>query len=383
MSIFETKKLRLITKSPIHIGGIEQKITRFEFIHQGQYIYPVSEERLSIFLQKKNLISEYVSAIERDGNRFNLIEFFRNQRINLKVEDMEELSNKRKIKVLADVSRMQDFKPFIRDGFGIPYIPGTSIKGVIRTAIFYNTLKNFKQNDFEQFKKIIEQKISNDIDADYKKKRKKQLFQWANEKWLEDFVLGNKRRSPNTDWLRMLHVSDAYSPNNIETVLIPVNILKKENSWIYKREYSGQNTTIWVECIPENTVFEFEVVWDKRLTDDFKSNNGNIDLPDNLESILDSINQWARDIFDFEKEFARGNTLENWYKNAISNFRIGFGSGMVSTTVAILLSEDLRKKVRNYAGLNRGNDIAPKSRRVWLKNNNPIPFGWAVIELLK
>jgi len=64
------------------------------------------------------------------------------------------------------------------------------------------------------------------------------------EKWLEDFVLERidsnrkaKTRCPNTDWLRMLHISDAYSSNNIETVLTPANILKKENTWTYKKEY--------------------------------------------------------------------------------------------------------------------------------------------------
>jgi len=75
--------------------------------------------------------------------------------------------------------------------------------------------------------------------------------------------------------------------------------------------------------------------------------------------------------------------LESWYKNNTSSFRIGFGSGMVSTTIAMLLDDNLRKKVRNYAGLNRGNDIAPKSRRVWVKNNNPIPFGWAMLEIIQ
>lgn len=380
MSIFETKKIRLTAKSPIHIGSVEQKITRFEFIHQGQYLYPISEDRLSVFLQKKNLIPSYVNAVEREGNRFNLADYFKNRGISLKAEDLETLSNSRKIKLLADASRMQDFKPFIRDGFGNPYIPGTSIKGVIRTALLYNAVKAFKQKDLQKFQGMIEEKISEDIDSDPKKKNKKRLFQWGNEEWLEDFVLFGKRRSPNTDWLRMLHISDAYPTGNIETVLIPASILKRENGWTYKKEYSGQNTAIWVECILENTVFEFEAVWDKRLLDDFRRHNRDIQLPDNLNAVFEGVNKWANDVFDFEKQFSKGHDLENWYKNNTSTFRVGFGSGMVSTTIAMLLNEELRKKVRNYAGLNRGQDIAPKSRRAWLKNNNLLPFGWAVME---
>ncbi len=379
--IFEKKKIRLTIKSPVHIGSVEQKITRFEFIHHGQYIYPISEERLSLFLQRKNLISSYVSTVEREGSRFSLAEFFKSKNISLKTEDLTTLSNGRQIKVLGDASRMQDFKPFIRDGFGNIYIPGTSLKGVVRTALLYNVLKNFKTTNPQEFTRRVEERIKDDINNRVNKKR---LFQWGNEKWLEGFVLGNKKESPNTDWLRMLHITDAYPLGNLETVLIPANVLKKENTgWIYKKENSGQNTTIWVECVPENTVFEFEVVWDRGLLEDFRRYNRNIQLPDNLSSVFDNLNKWSGDVFDFEKIFSRGHALENWYKNNTSNFRIGFGSGMVSTTITLLLNEDMRKKIRNYAGLNRGNDIAPKSRRIWLKNNIPLPFGWAVVEVIK
>ena len=381
MNIFETKKIRLKTKSPIHIGSYEQRISQFEFIRDGQYIYPVSEDRLAVFLQEKNLISDYVNAIEKDGNKFDLRLFFKNKKISLnKTEDLETISNKRKIKILGDASNLQEFKPFIKDGFGAVYLPGSSIKGVIRTALLYNALKTLKKDNISAFQKSVEARISEDID---KRINKKRLSQWLNEEWLEDFVLKNKSKSPNTDWLRMLHVTDAYPTGNIETVLIPANILKKESSWQYKKEHKQQNTTIWVECIAENTVFEFEISWDRRLLEDFRRHNSNIKLSDNLEALLKDINSWASDVFAFEQEFSKGHSLENWYKNNFSNFRIGFGCGMVSTTIAILLDESLRKKIRNYAGLDRGSDIAPKSRRVWLRNNTQaIPFGWAKFEVV-
>lgn len=381
MSIYETKRFRLITKSPIHIGSMEQRITRFEFIHHGQYIWPISEDKLSIFLQSKNLITSYVTAIEKEGNRFNLADFFRNKGINLKEEDLEKIS-KRKIKILSDAQGIQDLRPLIRDGFGTPYIPGTSIKGVIRTALLYNALKDLKEHNPSRFHQEIENKISADIDADHGRKNKTKFFEWANKKWFKDFILLGKRGSPNTDWLRMIHISDAYSQNKMETILIPVNILKKEKDWTYKQEPSGRPTTIWIECIPENTVFEFEAAWDKNLLEDFKRNNRDLHLPENLDGILSNINSWARDIFNFEKNLLRGHPLENWYRNNVSNFRIGFGSGMLSTTIVVLVSEDLRKKIRNYAGLNRGNDTAPKSRRVWLRSGIPIPLGWAVLEVV-
>jgi len=127
MELYEKAEFKITVKSPIHIGGFEQKITRFEFLSYGQYIYPVSENRLSLFLQKHNLISAYCAEVERLGHRFNLADFFRNKRISLNSEELENLSFGKKIKVIGEIGTIQFYRSFIRDGFGNPYIPGTSI----------------------------------------------------------------------------------------------------------------------------------------------------------------------------------------------------------------------------------------------------------------
>lgn len=376
-NIFEKKKIRLVVKSPIHIGSIEQKITPFEYIQQGQFVYQISDEKLSLFLNQKKLIDSYIAAVDREGHRFRLLNFFKNNKITLTEADLTAISGGRKTRLLGN--ELQDYRPFIRDGFGNVYIPGTSIKGVIRTAILYNVIFNFKIKDSNEFRKIVESVER----TDPKLFKKKNPFEWIQKKWLENFNLPNKSNSPNTDWLRMIHISDAYPINLRETNIIPVNILKKESSgWRYKTENSGQSTTIWVESIPQNTSFEFNIVWDKRLLEDFKTENNNNSLPKNIDEVLSNVRKWSHNIINFEKDFSKGHNLENWYKNNPANFRIGFGSGMISTTIAMLLPEELRKKIRNLAGKNKGNDIAPKSRRVWLMNNQPIPLGWAVLEVV-
>ncbi|MFN3740320.1 MAG: type III-A CRISPR-associated RAMP protein Csm5 [Thermodesulfovibrionales bacterium] len=373
-NILEKKKIRLTVKSPIHIGSVEQKLTPFEYIHQGQFVYQISDEKLALFLKQKNLINSYVAAVDRKGHRFRLLEFFKENHITLTEADLTQISGGRKTRLLGN--GLQDYRPFIRDGFGKPYIPGTSIKGVLRTAILYNVLYNYKMKDPQGFEREIIEEIEDTQPHIFKKKNP---FKWIQEKWLEDFKLSNKNNSPNTDWLRILHVSDAYPVNLRETNLIPVNILKKETGWRFKKEPSDQNTTVWIESIPQDTSFEFDIVWDKKLLNDFKAQNRTILLPQNIDEVLSNVKKWAEDIINFEKTFTKGHALENWYKDNSANFRIGFGSGMISTTIVMLLPDDLRKKIRNLAGLNRGNDIAPKSRRIWLKNNQPVPLGWAVL----
>jgi len=378
-NIFETRKIRMTLKSPVHIGSVEQKISRFEYIHNGNYIYPISEEKLSIFLQKKGLIDAYVSAVERDGSRFSMAEFFKSKSIRLQENDLISLSVNKRTRISDSTYSPNDYRTFIRDGFGNPYIPATSIKGAIRTAILYNTLLHYKNSNSSDFTQNIVNKISSTPSHLFKKSP----FLWLQEQWLEDFRLSNKNKSPHTDWLRMLHVSDAYPVNLRETNLIPVKVLKKESSgWTYKTDRSGRNMTIWIETLSVGTIIEFEISFDKRLLEDFKAENNNISLPQNIDEFLLNMRKWSDEIVNFEKGFTKGHNLENWYKSNTANFRIGFGSGMISTTMAMLLPEELRKKIRNLAGQNRGNDIAPKSRRIWENNGQTVPLGWAVVEVV-
>ena len=379
MSIFEKQKLRLTNKSPVHIGSVEQKITPFEYIEHKRYVYHLSEEKLSEFLLSTKLLNLYLNRVQNEGHRFRIHAFLKEHNISLSENKLLHLSNSRKAKLKTNALELTEYRPFIRDAFNKVYIPGTSVKGAIRTAILYHSLKEFKTKNPAGFSAQVEQRIIKDINE---RKNKKFFFQWASKKWLEGFVLGNKAGSPNTDWLRMLHVSDAYPVSPIETIVIPINILKKENTWTYKKERSGKSTTIWVEAVLENTEFEFEVLWDNKLLEEFRRANNKISLPDNLANVLQVVSDCSKDVFNFEKNFLKDSQLQNWYNKNSANFRIGFGSGMISTTIAILLDPETRKKIRNYAGLNRGNDIAPKSKRVWNNNNTLIPLGWAVLEVV-
>ncbi len=268
VDIFEKRRIKLKVLSPIYIGSGEQKLTPFEYIQQGEYVYQISDEKLSLFLKEKHLIDSYISAVDREGHRFRLLDFFIKNRITLTDTDLMNISGGRKTKLFG--TGLQDYRPFIRDGFGRVYIPGTSIKGVIRTAILYNVILNYKTKDYGEFQRNIVAPIENTDPKDFKKKN---AFEWIQKNWLQKFRLSEKSNSPHTDWLRMLHISDAYPIDPIETILIPVHILKKDaRGWRFKTEDGDQKTTIWIESLPQNTVMEFDMVWDKKLLESFEKN---------------------------------------------------------------------------------------------------------------
>lgn len=380
--VFEAKFATLKTLVPIHIGSVEQKLTPFEYIVKDGYVYHVSEEKLSKLLAKLNLIDAFVTEVEIQGHRFRIMDFFKRQKVEVGPELILGLTGGRRAKITGNHLDMQDYKPFVRDGNGKIYIPGTSIKGVIRTAILYKALKDLKEKDPEAFKQRIEDRILQRIEDG---KNKKNMFAWGNQEWFESFFLEDNRDfGPHTDWLRLLHVSDAYPNESFETKTIPLNVLKKEkDSYNLKKEDGGKNTTIWVETVPEGVSFNFLITWDRRLLDKFKRFNPDIILPQSLDAVFECLKVWKDGVIQEEITFFGQTQLAKWYKDQAQNLglRIGFGSGILATTIFPLLSQSVRKAVRNYAGLNRGDEIAPKSRRIWLKDNRAYPLGWVSLSM--
>jgi CRISPR-associated protein Csm5 len=146
---------------------------------------------------------------------------------------------------------------------------------------------------------------------------------------------------------------------------------------------------IWVEAVVGGT-FQAEILWDHDLWAKFSKENPRKKLPAaSAKGVLLLADRMNRDLSAHEKAFftekgiPEGALLKSWYeKLRESIFRIGFGSGMLSTTVNLLWSHSLRQEIRNVCGLDRGTDPAPKSRRVWVSSDGRcLPMGWARVTL--
>ena len=105
----------------------------------------------------------------------------------------------------AEVKTSDTLKECLHNGMGLYYIPGSSIKGAIRTAVLSTLAKG----------KSLESKIK---DRNNK----------VNAKQIEKDFFG---RDPNSDVFRFLQVGDAYFEDDcgIATCMVNLNIRKKED----------------------------------------------------------------------------------------------------------------------------------------------------------
>lgn len=128
-------ELILYTLAPVHIGsGV--KVTSKESIQEnGEYYFP-EMDKLYLFLEENK--SDSLTAFEQylldSGNKTNkrksrLIDFLNDQKIS------ERDFGGFKVKQNCLVDRLNEVSLFVRDGLGKRYIPGSSLKGAIRTIL--------------------------------------------------------------------------------------------------------------------------------------------------------------------------------------------------------------------------------------------------------
>ena len=124
-------EIKLETISSIHIGSGNFLTYNTDFVKQNQgdetYLYVIDDRKVLEVIGEKNL-DNWVLSIERGENTS---EFVKRCNPNIRVKDYAT----RNIQLLDTIHPGETLKECIHDGMGRAYIPGSSIKGAIRTAV--------------------------------------------------------------------------------------------------------------------------------------------------------------------------------------------------------------------------------------------------------
>lgn len=160
---YKVYKMSLTTLSPIFIGSGET-------INKSSYLYNqklgivniVDERKLVNILREKKLFDSFLgSCIYGD---FNFRDFIKKNsaKNDLNIDDI----TKYRVKTYSQINTydknnketLNDINTFMKSLNGKPYIPGSSIKGAIRTAIIYGEILKNKDkyiNIFSEFLKTV------------------------------------------------------------------------------------------------------------------------------------------------------------------------------------------------------------------------------------
>ncbi len=289
------------------------------------------------------------------------------------------------------------------------YIPGSSIKGAIRTAIAYYLLKHGDRYNVPKNQKVseIEKKLRSKLgELGNKHKQKSADDDLFMETLFSEYTLTYQGKiyngsSQNTDFLRVLSVSDCEplierKLTNKKGQSIPINLPIVAEVIVSSRfpDYLAKyRASLYVEMI-RNVQTTFTLTLDTEMLSWFQHKQG-MKLPfQNLAELLKICQEFSQEQWDYEHNYwndiknnsrAAGRNLDfNYIREVYKpeecpfSMRLGWGSGMTGTTVGLLFDDELRADIRDTCGLKAPQFEAPKSRRTVVNPNGEIKFvpGW-------
>ncbi|GAX62160.1 hypothetical protein SCALIN_C28_0364 [Candidatus Scalindua japonica] len=418
MNFLENKVVNIKTITPIHIKGKDIDYGQGFVRRNNETAFAIDSNRLVEYLfQKTNdlsLVTKYVNQIEEYTNKGKLNKFDNEKFLfdtgiyhtKNKKENEKELIEFGVFKSLVNATRGN---MFIKNGPGQPIIPGSSIKGVIRTAVMYHMAKEFlkhkESNIVKSFLDNISSKISDFIQKTKNMSpRQKDIEKSRFSQQLSLFIFqnGKTRMDTKSDFLRCVKVKDTKRLANMNMHKVVLVSLKGLNNITNKKPTHDKlqladKFTIKMKLDKKEQPIDFEIetftgetnfliTIDRVLLKEFKRKKYNIPFSD-IKGIFNLVRQFSQDLWMFEKNFFDNclndqlniSDVQDFYRNNNyeHKFRIGWGTGLMGMTIDMLLDDISQKKLRNHMFVDKKDCPAPKSRRLIYKNNQVTkPLGW-------
>lgn len=271
-----TKDFEIECLSPVHIGSGD-KLTAAEYIfdEKARQVYFVDQAQWIQFLFRKKLTDEFSRYIERTAEQLGRKGPFQGQLLwdwltqkGIRPDEIRNLAGTighvHTNNPLIDRRSVNDIARNVTDAFGSVYIPGSSIKGALRTGILSSIILKNKEKYTTSWKEI-ESTIFNargrrDLSCLGKVQSKLEGLVFQRLGLLDEH--GRSCGGAVNDVLRGLIVSDAAC---VEPVC-NTDIVQKLDGSLAKTE--GMNPCrlpLFRECIPAGTRLRFSVTADLEM----------------------------------------------------------------------------------------------------------------------
>ncbi len=352
-------EIRLQTIGPVHIGSGES-------LRKNEWIMEWSDNRAIIIdfykffelLEDKKLLAEYERFVTSAGG--NLSRWMKEHDISgkeryeiakytLSTEGLDLKNNK-----------IRDMAMTTKDPYGLPYIPGSSLKGAVRNAIL-GAMIDAAPYDSSQIKQGIRNlgKVS-------KKKFLATESSAVNRQYFNIRGLSEKKNDAVNDIMRGIRISDSNSVG-----LNRLTLCQKIDAGVDGRV---RDIPLVRECILPDTEFSFDLVIDRtetNLTISF--------IEEAIGKFLEDYNKLFLEHFSAEKQYA-GNILY-----------LGGGTGFPTKTVlnqilrrepdrVELTAETLNKLFPNKHGEDIRKGISPRTVKLTEIDGGLLQMGPCSIE---
>jgi CRISPR-associated protein Csm5 len=305
---------KISTLTPVHIGnGIELQ-GNFEYLNfrEEKKIALINAEKVLAILGEDNL-HHWISCIDQNQP---LLPLLKQRKPNLTSNDIADRI------IHMSVATEKPIRTQIHTGCEMPLIPGSSLKGAIRTALFAELI-------FDNPESVTTSRNLKDYRNNW------------NDKIINNLIFGN---DPNHDIFRLLQVGDVEFTN---TVAFETNVINKYNTtWKIKQELSQVVETIPAGLTAKSRIQFNDLLLKRAGTNYFNRNSTKLKFDQLLSLINNHTMRLVEDEIDYwdnkaQNPEALGDYLDemNLILESIQNctetecvLRLGWGSGFRSMT---------------------------------------------------
>ncbi len=297
--------VKLIAKGPVYIGS-GQEYSKKEYIYDrrnGQILIP-KLDKMYAFLRKKGLQQAYEEYMLND--RFNdLGAWLYEKRIPFSKKD-EWISYSMDCgDAILERGKTFQVMQCVKDAYGNPYIPGSSIKGMLRTILLSSCI----MKNPDRFRQLGEK-----MEVASQQKKDKNIYLRDEMKEIEDEAFHTLELNKEKKWEI---VNDCMSG----LIVSDSRPLKKEDLCIcqkieYHMDGTEKSMPLLRECIKPGTEIEFTLTVDRAK------------FPFELSQMKDAVEQFANSYYQyFSGRFPKAS------KPAKGTVWLGGGAGYVSKTI--------------------------------------------------
>ncbi len=373
MDEYKHYKLRCKTLTPVHIGIGENLASIGDYYTSSNRLFIIDKAKLDLYIDpvnNKDFFIRYLSEIKKNVSMsksdFSIVPFLKENGIEL-----EKVTSEMAVPIITSgykSHKNSQLKLGIKQNNQL-YMPGSSIKGAIKTALFYNYIRH-NPDILSKWNKIIENSLN----------KREYLDDWAKvvERDFNQFFKGEK-----CDY-NLLRVEDSPS----------LDIACKgvwETCRFHLYHNNDEMVTWLTEAIAAETTFNLGITILPDINVKFLDylNDGDI------SEIFPIINKFSKDQLVKEIEEIETSRLSQEVKsivvdqlqhllNIIQNdnqaiIRIGAGKSFFYNTVCTLLDKKHMEILRSIVKIGKTDEsIFPLSRTMTTDYNI---FGWVLLEL--
>lgn len=405
----ETAKMCLKVVTPINIAdGIVLGAKDYLYDSRRQKVYFLNLHQWHLFIYKHMLLEKYESYLANFRDKQSLLEWLRMQGYDIddvrtvitsEAQATVNLMDSERKKTLNDISR------HIQQPDGSLYVPGSSIKGVFRTAILYSLLQ--KRQDIKvKYWCYIKQQVDiiEKLMEEERKPRELQIMPYSVIKKkknqatkeidkliasLESELLHTLRLKDDKERnisnknavcsaMRGLQVSDTYASRNMQTAILQ----KVDGGFDKFGKASPKKLPIFRECmLPEAELF-FDVKIEKAVMNTIAINS--------VDDLLRATHSFFAAVTDLLQQAFGKEYQEAFQGVAAGNMFLGSNTGFLSKTLLAMLAPDkdtakntikvlLDKSFKTHKHLLRDKVIAPRTLKCTNYNGKLMLMGVAEV----